>query len=44
MVLEFEKSYNSIIYPENRKSYANYKGDKTTVKGVRFNCYTLKYR
>jgi hypothetical protein len=45
MELEFEKSYKSIIYPANKKSYANvdYK-DVLTTKGLSYNKFTLQYR
>ena len=41
MNLEFEKSYDNIIYPKSAKSYANNKGDNVVVKGVPFNCYSM---
>ena len=45
MELEFEKSYKAVIYPENKKSYANidFKGNLIT-KGIGYNCFTLVYR
>jgi len=45
MVLEFEKSYKYVMYPENLKSYINVdKKDKLIVKGLAFNKFTLEYR
>jgi len=45
MVLEFEKSYKYVMYPENLKSYINIdKKGTLIVKGVAFNKYTLEYR
>lgn len=45
MVLEFEKSYKYVMYPENLKSYANIDNKGVcTVKGVPFNKYTLEFR
>lgn len=45
MVLEFEKSYKYVMYPENLKSYANIdKKGVCTVKGVPFNKYSLEFR
>lgn len=46
MVLELEKFYKVIMYPKNKKSYANIdsKDDKMTVKGIPFNNFTMEYR
>lgn len=45
MTLEFEKSYEYVMYPQNLKSYINIdKKGNLIVKGVAFNKYTLDYR
>lgn len=46
MVLELEKFYQVIMYPQNKKSYANIDSadGKLTVKGIPFNCFTMEYR
>ena len=44
MQLEFEKSFDKIIYPENAKSYAYLDDGEIKIKGVPFNCYTIEYR
>lgn len=49
MNLEFEKSFDHVIYPDNAKSYAYTKTDsrgktEVIVKGLPFNCYSLEYR
>ena len=49
MNLEYEKSFDRVIYPDNAKSYAYTKTDsmgktEIVVKGTPFNCYSLEYR
>lgn len=42
MELEFEKSYEAIIYPQNKKSYINIdKKGVITTKGLSYNKFTL---
>jgi DNA polymerase elongation subunit (family B) len=41
-MLEFEKSYEAIIYPENKKSYINIDKKGTLItKGLSYNKYSL---
>lgn len=44
MNLEFEKTFDRVIYPDNAKSYAYIKKSEIVVKGPPFNCYTMDYR
>lgn len=45
MTLEFEKSYDVVMYPQNLKSYINIdKKNNLIVKGIAFNKFTLEYR
>ena len=45
MTLELEKSYKSVIYQSNKKSYVNEnKSGKIDVKGLGYNKFTLDFR